>query len=372
MSDMETRVRDAIATNVDSMDGSADIIEKAISSAGHARRRRRAQRAMAGALVVTAGVGSLVGVVVANRGDNAGVSVSAGASSSSVSTPPSTQAPAALPSPSALVDRWNASCGTAPRLSPVAGLRFTLQLASSVVTPGAGTRAALVFENTTDKEVQVGTGVGAWYVSTPTGRLVGTSAGYPVILIGYSFTVAARRFTIPFEPEGFIGSLVGACTTSGGDAADLTAPLPRGHYLAWFGIPDTKGGMFVSEPAPFEVGGALVWPVPVTRAQALAKGRLDAIDPETTGVQAKLASWKEIRDAGAAVGSSPSDKPERRVWVVAVLGPVHRGMCCLVTEPPFRWGVVFIDAATGDAFQYAAGWKGAAPAWFASLPDHGA
>lgn len=365
MTDLETRVRDAIRMNVDFMEGHPHIVERALVAAGQARRRRRRQRTLAGAFAVTAGVGALVGVVVANHGDS-GITVTAGSSTSAAS---STTVP---PGASSLVDHWDSSCGTAPRLAPLAGLRFTIDLEARVLHPGEGMRAALVFENTTDHEIRVGTGIGAWYVSTPTGRVVGTSAGYPVVSIGYGFTVAAHRSTVPAEPKGFIGSDGGACATTGGPAADLTPPLPRGHYLAWFGIPDTKGGMFVSEPAPFEVGGAPVWPVPVTRAQALAKGRLDAIDPETTGVQAKLASWKEIRDAGAAVGSSPSDKPERRVWVVAVLGPVHRGMCCLVTQPPFRWGVVFIDAATGDAFQYAAGWKGAAPAWFASLPDHGA
>jgi hypothetical protein len=248
-------------------------------------------------------------------------------------------------------------------------LRFTLELESTVVQPGGGTQADLRFENTTGHKILVGTGVGAWFVTTPDARLVGTSRGYPVVSIGYMFVVAAHQSTVPAEPGGSVGSVVGACTKSA-PTADQTPPLPRGQYLAWFGIPTDAGAMFISEPAPFEVAGAPVWDVKVTRAQAVAKGKDGAIDPTTAIVTAKLASWGEIRDAGAAVGSSPSDEPDRRVWVVSVAGAV-RSRCCLTPHAPFRWGVAFIDASTGEAFAFNQGSTGDVAPWFARLADHG-
>jgi hypothetical protein len=122
----------------------------------------------------------------------------------------------------------------------------------------------------------------------------------------------------------------------------------------------------------FEVGGAAVWNVEVTREQALAKGRLGAIDPRTAVVEAKLASWAEIQTAGANMGTSPSDRPERRVWVVSISGAPHPGHCCLAPHAPFRWGVVFLDASTGNGFSFSAGSTGDVAPWFARLPDHGA
>ena len=129
--------------------------------------------------------------------------------------------------------------------------------------------------------------------------------------------------------------------------------------------------MFLSEPAPFEVANAPVWNVAVTRAQAVAIGRATAIDPSTAIVQTKLASWAELQDAGGALGSSPTDTPDRRLWVISISGPVHPGHCCITEHPPFRWGVVLIDAAGGDGSTFDAGSTGDVAPWFAGVPDHG-
>ena len=130
--------------------------------------------------------------------------------------------------------------------------------------------------------------------------------------------------------------------------------------------------MFISEPAPFEVAGAPVWEVKVTRAGSPWPGKDGAIDPTTAIVTAKLASWAEIQDAGAATGTRPNDNPDRRVWVVSISGAPHPGMCCLAPHKPFTWGVVFLDASTGDLFSFDAGSTGDIAPWFAGLPDHGA
>jgi hypothetical protein len=352
--------------NVGLMHGPPRVVERALEAAAQVRRRRRRRRAVVGALVVTAAVGTLAGVAAATRDDGPGITVTAG-SSTTQSSPPTT---ATLPDPSALIGHWNTDCGPVPGLAPVSGLRFTIDLQSPVVAPGGGTPAELRFENTTGKEILVGTGVGAWFVTTPDGRLVGTSLGYPVITIGYMFTVAAQQSTVPSEPRGGVGSVVGACTKSAA-TADQTPPLPRGRYLAWFGIPTDAGAMFISEPARFEVAGAPLWDVTMTRAQALAIGRENAIDPETAIVTAKLASWAEIRSAGGVTSTGPNENPDRRVWVVSISGEV-RSRCCLMKHEPFRWGIVFVDARDGDRFSSIQHWKGDIAPWFADLPDHGA
>ena len=364
--DITTRVHDAIAMNVGLMNGPSHIVERAVETAGQVRRRRRRRRAFAGALVITAAVGTLAGVAAAARHDRPGVTVSAGASTTL--SPPTT---AALPGPGALIEHWNTECGPVPGLAPISGVRFTLALQSPVVAPGGGTPADLRFENTTGHEIQVGTGIGAWFVTTPDDRLVGTSLGYPVLSIGYMFRIAAHESTVPSEPGGSVGAVIGACTKSA-PTADQTPPLPRGRYLAWFGIPTDAGAMFISEPAPFEVAGAPVWDVKMTRAQALAIGRDNAVDPETAIVTAKLASWAEIRDAGAATGTSPNENLERRVWAVSIKGEPTPHQCCIVKVARFRWGVVFVDATSGDQFSFDASAKGDIAPWFAALPDHGA
>jgi hypothetical protein len=371
VSDIETRVRDAIAMNVDLMEGQSRIVERALASVGQVRRRRRRRRALVSALVVTAGVGIVAGIAAATRDHDSEVTVTAG-SSTSVGTVPR---PTAALSPSALVAGWNPACGSVPKLATVGGLRFTLSLPSTVVAPGETLTAVSVLRNATDHEIQFGTGVGAWYITTPSGRLVGTSSGYPVYTIGYRVVVPAHGRVAPHALGAVVAAVVAACAPSSASPASpqISPPLPRGKYLAWYGLPiGPSYGEFVSEPAPIEVGGAPVWNVPTTRAQALTLGRRDAIDPSTTVVMAKLASWAEIQGAGAYFGTSPTDNPDRRIWVVSIAGPPHPGHCCIAPHKPFRWGVVLIDANTGDGFSFAAGSTGDVAPWFARLPDHGA
>jgi hypothetical protein len=210
VSDIETRVRDAITMNVDLMDGPSRIIERALASVDHVRRSRRRRRALVSVVVVTAGVGLIARIAAADRDHGSGITVTAGSSTS-----------------------------------------------------------------------------------------------------------AARA------------------------------------------------------PKPIPSGGAPRWSVGVTRAQALALGRGDAIDPRTEVVRAKLASWAEIQAGGAATGSSPSDEPDRRVWAVSISGAPRPGQCCLAPHQPFRWGVVFIDATTKQPFAFDVGSTGDIAPWFARLPDHG-
>jgi hypothetical protein len=209
MSDIETRVRDAITMNVDFMDGPPSIVERALASAGHVRRRQRRRRALASGLLVAVGVAAIVGVAAARHDDR-------------------------------------------------------------------------------------------------------------------GLTIAAESPTTTH-----------AATTSSVPAAPL-------------------------------------WNVPVTRAQVLVRGRDAAIDPNTAIVTAKLASFAELQDAGAAMGTGPDDTPGRRIWVISISGPVHPGHCCLAPHAPFRWGVVFVDATSGDGYMFSAGPTGNVAPWFARLPDHGA
>jgi len=365
--DITTRVHDAIHMNVDFMDGPPRIVERALEVAGQVRRRRRRRRALAGALLVTATVGTLAGVAVATRDEHGGITVTAG--SSTTHSPATT---IALPDPGALIAHWNTACGVAPKFAPIAGLRFTLELESTVVQPGASARPTIVLENTTDHEVGFDTGNGTWYVTNPAGLVVGTSAGYGRYA-GPGYMVRIPAYSIVRRPStlsGHFEASSGSCSGSGLDPPPAM-PLEPGRYLAWFALPHSSDGTnFLSEPVPFEVPQAPAWDVKVTRDQAVAIGRATAIDPTTAIVTAKLASWGEIRDAGAAVGRSPSDEPDRRVWVVSVAGPV-RSRCCLTPHAPFRWGVVFIDASTGDAFAFNQGSTGDVAPWFADLPDHG-
>lgn len=364
--DITTRVHDAIAMNVGLMNGPSHIVERAVEVAGQVRRRRRRRRAVVSALLVTAAVGTLGGVAVATRDDGRGITVTAG--SSTTQSPPTT---AALPDASAIVAHWDNACGVAPTIAPVAGLRFTIDVPAGVVQPGASVTSPVVLENTTDHVINFGTGMGTWYVTTPNGRVVGTSAGYARYTIGYGVRVDARSREMPSQPQGGFAANSGSCAGSEFTPPRPT-PLPQGHYLAWFGIPSGAGTMFLSEPVPFEVAGGQVWDVPVTRAAAVAKGKDGAIDPTTAIVTAKLASWAEIRDAGAAMGTGPDDNPDRRVWAVSISGAPHPGMCCIGPHKPFRWGVVFLDASTGDLFSFNAGPTGDIAPWFAKLPDHGA
>jgi hypothetical protein len=79
--DISRRVHDAIHMNVDLMDGPPRIVERALEVAGQVRRRRRRRRALAGALLITATVGTLAGVAVATRDEHGGITVTAGSSS---------------------------------------------------------------------------------------------------------------------------------------------------------------------------------------------------------------------------------------------------------------------------------------------------
>ncbi|MDQ1466608.1 MAG: hypothetical protein QOH10_1023 [Actinomycetota bacterium] len=373
MSDIETRVRDAITMNVDLMDGPARVVERAVASADRVRRSRRRRRALASAAVVTLGAVAIAGVVFAVRDHGSGMTVTAGSPTSVASAP---KASGQL-GPNALIAGWNTDCGQVPVLAPVDGLRFTLALGSPVVAPGESVKASSVLENQTAHDVRFGTGIGTWYITTPAGRLVGTNRGYAKPTIGYGVVIPAYGRVTPRDLTTSVAANAGACAPWVASPASplISPPLPRGHYLAWYGLPTTPGAEFVSEPARFDVGGAPLWNVHVTRAQAIAKGRLAAIDPTTAIVQAKLVSWAEIRSAGAYLGTRPNDEPERRAWAVSISGAPHPGMCCLAPHRPFRWGVVFIDPSTGDAFSsvsFAAGSTGDIAPWFARLPDHGA
>jgi hypothetical protein len=65
MSDVvATRVRDAVAANVDLMPGLSRIVERAIASAGQLERRRRRARAVAAGLTVITLVAGAVGIAV--------------------------------------------------------------------------------------------------------------------------------------------------------------------------------------------------------------------------------------------------------------------------------------------------------------------
>jgi hypothetical protein len=249
--DITTRVHDAIHMNVDLMDGPPRIVERALEVAGQVRRRRRRRRALAGALLVTATVGTLAGVAVATRDDGPGVTITAGSST--------TRSPAttiALPDPSALVTHWNTDCGVAPKFAPIAGLRFTLELESTVVQPGASARPTIVLENTTAHEIRFGAGMGTWYVTSYAGRVVGTSTGYGKYMIGYRVDVAAHSRELPSTPSASFAADSGSC--AGSQAQPV--PLPTGDYLAWFALPTAPGRMFLSEPVPFEVSAAPVAP----------------------------------------------------------------------------------------------------------------
>jgi hypothetical protein len=249
--DITTRVHDAIAMNVGLMNGPSHIVERAVEMAGQVRRRRRRRRAAVSALVITAAVGTLGGVAVATRNDGPGITVTAG--SSTTQSPPTTSA---LPPPSALVAQWDNICGVAPRLAAIPGLRFTLDLPSRVVQQGASVTPAIVLENTTDHEIRFGTGMGTWYVTTPAGRVVGTSAGYGKYMIGYRVDVAAHSRELPSTPSASFAASTGSCAGSQFNPP-RPMPLPQGHYLAWFGIPSPPpGSMFLSDPVPFEVAGA--------------------------------------------------------------------------------------------------------------------
>ena len=201
--------------------------------------------------MITAVLGTLGGVAVATRDRDPGVTVAAG-SSTTQSPPPTT---AALPDASAIVARWDNACGVAPKIAPIAGVRLTIDVPSGVVQPGASVTSPIVLENTTDHVIHFGTGMGTWYVTTPAGRVVGTSAGYLKVTIGYLFDLPADARTRPPHPAGGFAANSGSCAGSEFTPPRPT-PLPPGHYLAWFGIPSGAGGMFISEPAPFEVGGA--------------------------------------------------------------------------------------------------------------------
>jgi hypothetical protein len=356
MSDIETRVREAITMNVDLMDGPSSIVERALGAAGVVRRQRR-RRALAVAVAVTVGTSAIVGVSVATRDHGPGITVTAG-SSTSIPSAPQASAP-----------KWTTACGAAPQISTLPGLRFTLELASDVVRPGASAKATIVLENTSDRDVQFVTGMaGAWVVTTPTGEIVASSAPETVFAIGYGIDVPAHRTVRPAHPSAGFTAAAPSCTEN----APPPVPLPAGRYLAWYLVSRSSPNpsVLLSRPAPFEVAGIAVWSSPMTRSQAIARGRLDAIDPTTAVVQAKLASWGEIQGAGAAMGTSPNDSVDRRIWVVSVSGAVHPGHCCVKPHAPFRWGVLFVDASTGKGFASEAGSAGDIAPWFVRVPDH--
>src|SRR4051812_49212128 len=98
--------------HVDLMEGSPEIVERVIASAGRARARRRRHRALTGAFAVTAAVGAIVGVVAVSNHDRSGLTVTAGPSTSAATTAPRSP----LLSPSAFVRQWDPQCGTAPQL----------------------------------------------------------------------------------------------------------------------------------------------------------------------------------------------------------------------------------------------------------------
>ncbi len=370
-SNIEDRVRDAIAANVDLMAGPPRVLERALASAGRARSRRRRTRVLAGAAGVTVAAAAVGGVALAVHHSGDGVTITAGATTT-------TSAPAATSTTSltasALIDGWNTECGVAPHPTTIDGLRFTIEPPSGPVRPGQSAAARFLVENTTDHKIDVATGVGAWYVTTPAGRLVGTSAGYAVIDIGYALTVPAGRQISPAFPSGSFAANSGSCAGSQFSPPRPT-PLPAGSYLLWFSMPvstaDSPGGALLSTPVPFSVAGDAVWDVKVTRAQVIETGRNNAVHPEAATVTAKLVSWQEFRDAGgAAIAGHPNEDPARRVWAVSISGPVH-SMCCITSAvPTFRWGVLVIDADTGEGLGLQAGSTDDVAPWFAALPDH--